>query len=1077
MNQWDSIRISSRVLMSGLAAALVAICGTADAWTPLTVRNSGQFIPVKWISGQVSYRVNPTHLSNVSGSNAEVEAAVDAGFAAWAEASNKSFTITKGPGSSLTSQDGQDGINTVLFTDSATTASRLGGALASTFTFFDLSTGALSDADIVFNTGKQFFGGAFDENAFDLKSVTAHEVGHLLGLDHSTELSATMFQSTPSGSRLASTIGPDDLAALRTTYPGTQPLGAISGRVRKGGAGVPGASVFAVDSRGVVQATEVVRLPDGSFTLRGIPAGTYSVGVQPVAGPVFQSSFNGHYALLPGFDAAFLTRPASGAFVVSAGATASVGDLNVTAGISQFSLGGNVVGITNASSSTFSVSSRVSVSPGATGKELVVRFGNGSGLSSDTQVSISGDGISLGTPSSNFNRARIPLTISSSAASGGHVVTFSDGSDSAVIVGGFEILSAADAGANLPPTANAGADQLLQLGETATLSGSGSDPEGASLTYQWSQTSGPSGALNNEASAVATYHPQGSGVRVFQLSVDDGQAAATDSVTVTFNGAPTSIVPTSLTTEAETTVSLRGSGSDPDGDSLTYRWSQVRGPSTPSLVGVDQSTVSFTPTVAGVYGFTLTVNDGRGGSDTSGEVSVQVDPVNRPPQASAGASRNVTGTAPVTLSASGSSDPEGATLAYLWQQTGGPASVLSDATTRDVSFTPSALGTYRFRLTVSDGAKSESAEVEVTRRSIPPIPVVAGPRALVSGEGASLSAAGSTDPDGESLTFGWTQRSGPAALQLAPRDQAVLQFTPVTAGFYRLALTVRDASGVSSVLDVDVVVRLPQLPPVADAGADRLAVVSSTVELDGSGSRDPQNGPLVYSWQQQSGPGSVSLTGATSNRVRFVPSLTGEYDLRLTVSATSGLVSSDIVRITAVSSSPTETVAIALQSGLNLISLPVEPVTSGGATFRASDLASRIGSRFVVSTSPGSPPERRFRVFDAGDRTSGFEIQGGQGYLVSSPTSQVITFTGQSWPASSASVPLSTGPNLVGIPRTSGTTSSAAELAGSQGATLVSEIGVGARTFTSTGTTADFPLEPRRGYVIVVPGPGLIELR
>ncbi len=90
-------------------------------------------------------------------------------------------------------------------------------------------------------------------------------------------------------------------------------------------------------------------------------------------------------------------------------------------------------------------------------------------------------------------------------------------------------------GGNLPPTANAGADQTVATGALVTLSGSGSDPDGGPgpLTFAWSQVSGPSATINNANQAVATVTPGTAGAYVFRLTVSDGAASATDDVTVT----------------------------------------------------------------------------------------------------------------------------------------------------------------------------------------------------------------------------------------------------------------------------------------------------------------------------------------------------------------------------------------------------------------------------------------------------------------------------------------------------------------------------------------------------------------
>ena len=57
--------------------------------------------------------------------------------------------------------------------------------------------------------------------------------------------------------------------------------------------------------------------------------------------------------------------------------------------------------------------------------------------------------------------------------------------------------------------------------------------------------------------------------------------------------------------------------------------------------------------------------------------------------------------------------------------------------------------------------------------------------------------------------------------------------------------------------------------PVANAGPDQEVASEATVELDGSGSTDPNNDPLTYKWSQLSGP-AVTLEGAS----------TGEADLQ-----------------------------------------------------------------------------------------------------------------------------------------------------------------------------------------------------
>jgi hypothetical protein len=102
------------------------------------------------------------------------------------------------------------------------------------------------------------------------------------------------------------------------------------------------------------------------------------------------------------------------------------------------------------------------------------------------------------------------------------------------------------------------------------------------------------------------------------------------------------------------------------------------------------------------------------------------------------------------------------------------------------------------------------------------------------------------------------------------------------AGAQRLRLNMLD-SGIN--LNYLQFILQPNVPPVASAGTTQMVPIGEMVTLDGSGSRDPDDGPaaLTYVWTQVSGP-PVSLFGAHTNQPVFRALQTGNYSFKLTVS-------------------------------------------------------------------------------------------------------------------------------------------------------------------------------------------------
>ena len=110
---------------------------------------------------------------------------------------------------------------------------------------------------------------------------------------------------------------------------------------------------------------------------------------------------------------------------------------------------------------------------------------------------------------------------------------------------------------------------------------------------------------------------------------DDDEFEAQPAQAEPENATPVADAGSAQTVDAGDAVSLDGSGSsDPDGDALTYAWTQTSGP-TVTLSGASSATPSFTaPSADATLVFSLTVNDGTDDSaaDTVAITVVVPDP-------------------------------------------------------------------------------------------------------------------------------------------------------------------------------------------------------------------------------------------------------------------------------------------------------------------------------------------------------------------------------------------------------------------------------------------------------------------
>jgi hypothetical protein len=284
---------------------------------------------------------------------------------------------------------------------------------------------------------------------------------------------------------------------------------------------------------------------------------------------------------------------------------------------------------------------------------------------------------------------------------------------------------------------------------------------------------------------------------------------------------------------------------------------------------------------------------------------------NHAPVAQAGDDQQAAVNAAVSLNGSASSDADGDALSYQWQISIAPAgstSTLQNATSVTATFVPDRAGDYEVQLTVNDwhsGSDTDSIVVHVAASTNQAPAANAGSNQSVTvGGTVSLDGSGSSDADGDALTYQWTLSTVPTGSNARLQNDTTVaaSFVPDVAGTYQVQLTVSDGHGGSNSATVQVQAAAAAQPlPAAYAGADQMVTPGESVTLSSTGSNDPVGGTLSCTWSLRSRPqgSSAALGSTTAATSSFTTDVAGIYQVDLVVHAGSRSSLPDTVTITA----------------------------------------------------------------------------------------------------------------------------------------------------------------------------------
>jgi hypothetical protein len=252
--------------------------------------------------------------------------------------------------------------------------------------------------------------------------------------------------------------------------------------------------------------------------------------------------------------------------------------------------------------------------------------------------------------------------------------------------------------------------------------------------------------------------------------------------------------------------------------------------------------------------------------------------------------------------------------------------------------------TFTFNKVTSNHA----IEVTFVIDNSPPVADAGLDQNVVTGQLVTLNGSKSYDPEGAMITFLWTFVEVPwgssvTNASFSDDTSAKPAFTSDVNGAYKLRLMVNDGTLDSIQDEVFIHATTPNVPPNANAGPDQNVFTGNAVQLDGSRSSDPDQGPLPlsYLWSFSAKPlGSLLSDNHIVDRnmphATFIPDANGVYEVRLIIND-GQFFSEDTVQIMAAH--------------------PNVPPNANAGTDRTICLGSRVMLDGSASTDPDQSPQ------------------------------------------------------------------------------------------------------------------------
>jgi hypothetical protein len=395
-----------------------------SAATRMTYYINGTPTPIEW--EQAAFPLRYEIEGKVAESSPAAAAIIDRAFQAWESISDANVRFQNAGVVRTVAPETKNRVSVTMADDLLSGQ----GAAAVTSYIYDTKTGQMLDAGITID--KALFDGRMNAQ-FALQ----HEIGHVLGLDHSAVLASIMYPYVSSNSD-PTAFELDDRIAIAGIYPKGDTLLAgatLTGRIMGDNGGIFAAQVVAIDEQGQPAGT-VLTNAAGEFSLSGIPPGRYRLYAEPLDGPVDTLSLQGSWRQS---STPFPTRFFSSDIDVQAGRVYGNLVLN-TAGPVQ--LNPRWIGVSQPDAHDMGLStSSATVRPG---ERVTISVAGDGFVSGMTQFEVTNPAFRRVSDFSYMaNCVHATYEVASDAKTSSAVVVVTNGNDTATLTGALRVFTAA----------------------------------------------------------------------------------------------------------------------------------------------------------------------------------------------------------------------------------------------------------------------------------------------------------------------------------------------------------------------------------------------------------------------------------------------------------------------------------------------------------------------------------------------------------------------------------------------------------------------------------------------------------